>query len=274
MILHEKLNPYRLAFGKIYRTIFKDIWSTLKWEISAEKKGSEKFFRDVKNSYKGQKAVILCNGPSLLTTDFSLLENTFTIGINKINLLFDQHNFRPSLIIAFDSLLNQQNIDFFKIKSDIPKILTYKSSTDVGVCRNDLVYAYHLADESFCYDPSHSLSDRGNTVYIALQILYFMGFQEIALIGADHNYPDIKPKEIIKNDGNDQLHFHKDYHKSGTATQNPDKLQMEINYRDARFAYESKGRKIINATEGGNLEVFERMSLKEFLDYKMDAAKS
>lgn len=265
MILKEKLNPYQLAFGKIYRAIFKDLWTRIKWDLSKESRKSKKFFRQIKDSHKGQKAVILCNGPSLLKTDFSLLKDTFTVGINKINLLFDEHDFRPSLIIAFDSLLNQQNIDFLKNNKTIPKILTYSSKAQIGSSREDLVYAYHTPDVSFCYDPTLSLSDRGHTVYFALQMLYFMGFDKIALIGADHNYTDLAPQELTYNTANDAFHFHKDYHKAGTITQNADRLAIEMNYRDARIAYEKQNRKIYNATDGGALNIFERISLEEFI---------
>src|SRR5690606_8930537 len=117
-------------------------------------------------------------------------------------------SFRPSLIVSFDLLLNQQNHYFFRNNFDIPKILSYKSRKDIGKGRNDLIYAYYVVDSSFCYDPTLALSARGNTVYIALQILYHMGFKEVALVGADHNFPDLRPQELSLNKESDKFHFH------------------------------------------------------------------
>jgi hypothetical protein len=45
----------------------------------------------------------------------------------------------------------------------------------------------------------------------------------------------------------------------------PDLVQSEISYLLALSAYSSSGGRIVNATEGGALEVFERQPLSEFL---------
>lgn len=265
MILHQELNPYKLALGQIYRAAAVTFKEKLLWDLKRAASDSRRVFASLENSHQGEKAVILCNGPSLLKTDFSLLAGVFTIGINKINLLFDQVNFRPSMIMAFDQLLNSQNLDFFKSDTSILKLLSYVSHKDLKIQRDDLIYIFHAADNSFCYRPIQCVVDRGHTVYIALQIAYFMGFEEVALVGADHNFPDDHARQVVLNSGDDRLHFHKDYHKSGTRTQNADRYLLDVNYRDARIAYESKGRRIVNATDGGLLNIFERMNLADFI---------
>lgn len=266
MMFHEQMNPYKFAMGKVYRVFNKDLKEKILWDFKSVAKKSKKNFRQLENSHKGEKAVILCNGPSLIKTDFSLLDNVFTIGLNKINLLFNDFTFRPSMVIAFDKLLNSQNVDF--LASDplkIPKIVTYKSYPDLKIDSDEIIYMYHVPDSSFCYRPIEALIDRSHTTYMAFQIAYFMGFEKIALIGADHNFPDDKPRQKVLNEGDDKLHFHKDYHKAGTKTQNTDRYLLDMNFRDARIAFENKGRTIVNATEGGCLNVFERMSLADFI---------
>ena len=268
MIAHEKLNVYKFGFGQIKRALFNTIYDKMSWDLKPIANKSKSVLNKMKDSHMGEKAVILCNGPSLLKTDFSLLSNTFTIGLNKINLLFDGvSNYRPDIICAFDKVLNKQNVEFFKNDQEIIKILTYLSYEDVKVQREDLIYGYSIPlSDSFTYDVSHGFVDRSNTTFIALQLAFHMGFSKVALIGADHNFGNLKPREIVINEGDDELHFHKDYHKSGTQTQNTDKLLLDMNFRDAKIAYENQGRNIYNATIGGQLDIFERIDLNKFIN--------
>ena len=41
-------------------------------------------------------------------------------------------------------------------------------------------------------------------------------------------------------------------------------MQSELYYRLANDVYQQAGRKIVNATIGGNLEVFSRVTLEDF----------
>ena len=45
----------------------------------------------------------------------------------------------------------------------------------------------------------------------------------------------------------------------------PDLLNSEVSYSLAKQNYEAFGRKIYNATVGGNLELFDRVNLKDFI---------
>ncbi|EHQ28453.1 motility associated factor glycosyltransferase family protein [Mucilaginibacter paludis] len=265
MQFKDDINPYKKIFGDIYRAIFQELANKILWDLNPESRRSAKKFLKLKDSQKGKKAVMMFNGPSLLKTNFSLLGDVFTMGLNKINLITEELGFSPSIIIAFDILLNRQNADFLKNSEKFLKIINYHSLKDLNKTAEDLIYLYYFDDNSFNYNPARVLSNQGSTPFIAFQIAYFMGFQEIAIIGADHNFPDIKPLAIVKNEEEDKFHFHKDYHKKGESNQYPDKIKLDMIFRDVGLAFEEKGRKIYNATEGGKLEIFERISLEEFL---------
>ena len=76
------------------------------------------------NKYSNEKAVIICNGPSLLKVDLALLKNVYTFGLNKINLLFGKSDFRPSAIVAVNKYVIEQNADFYD-STDIPARCTW-----------------------------------------------------------------------------------------------------------------------------------------------------
>src|SRR3546814_19605840 len=63
----------------------------------------------------------MCNGPSLLETDFDLLHRSgvFTLGLNKVNLLFDRTSLRPSALVAVNSYVIDQNAAFYN-DTEIP----------------------------------------------------------------------------------------------------------------------------------------------------------
>lgn len=99
-------------------------------------------------------------------------------------------------------------------------------------------------------------------MYTFLQMAFFMGFDEIYILGVDFTWQ--LPKDGDSNTGKihsdgQQNHFHKDYRKEGELFHAP-KLHMQSNaFTAAREAALKYNKKIYNATRGGKLEIFERI---------------
>jgi hypothetical protein len=93
-----------------------------------------------------------------------------------------------------------------------------------------------------------------------------MGFKRVALVGADHNFAvkGAANKAVIASE-RDESHFDPNYFSGGVKWQLPDLAESEIWYGRARQVYEVCGREIINCTDGGELEVFDRLPLVDFL---------
>src|SRR5687767_4493422 len=85
-------SPYRFAYELLRDRV--------RWDLRRESWRSRGKLRKIRGTQQGRRAVILCNGPSLLQADLGLLEGVFTFGLNKINLLFERSRFRPSCIVA------------------------------------------------------------------------------------------------------------------------------------------------------------------------------
>ena len=99
-----------------------------------------------------------------------------------------------------------------------------------------------------------------------MQLAFHMGFNEVALVGCDHNFSvsgDGNEVQIAR--GVDKSHFHKEYFADGQLWQLPDLHQSETYYKLANQFYKRDGRQIVNATVGGELEIFPRMDLEKFL---------
>lgn len=246
-------------------------WTRLKWDLRGPVawKNRQKL-RRLKDCREGEKAVILCNGPSLIKTDFELLKtsNVFTIGMNKIYLLKDSVDFDPDLVVCFDHRMIRECRDEFA-KFTQPLFLSRAGVHEFGAKTN--VHYLDLSNQiCFPKDISMSVYHGATTTYGALLIAYYFGFSEVALVGCDHNWNHAK---VEKETGStravmgekDESHFHPDYFTKGTQFIIPNVVESEFSYRMARSAFEESGRRLVNATTGGQLEIFERMSLSDFL---------
>ena len=109
----------------VYRSLLKDLALRVWWDLHPEAWQSWKHLREIKDSQAGRKIVILCNGPSVLKTDFEMLidSGAYIIGLNKINLLFDKTDMRPDAIVAVNRHVIEQNAEFFN-ETDIPVYLS------------------------------------------------------------------------------------------------------------------------------------------------------
>ena len=96
-----------------------------------------------------------------------------------------------------------------------------------------------------------------------LQFAVNMGFKEIYFLGMDNNFPNyINHKgELLSND-KIVHHFHEDNTHFTTYT----KDMFEAAYAYAKEYCEQKGIKVMNATRGGKLEVFERVEFDALFD--------
>ncbi len=250
------INPYRQAA--------KNVSERLKWDLNPLSWISRAHLKKIFNSHLGEKAVILCNGPSLLKTDLSLLEGIYTFGLNKINLLFDKSDYRPNAIVSVNSFVIEQNKDFFN-STDIPLFLDSHSTKEIK-SRKNVTFLHSDQQVKFARDVSFSIWQGATVTTVALQLAFHMGFQEVALVGCDHNFAQSGPanKTVISGE-KDESHFDPNYFAGGVQWQLPDLVASEYAYSLARETFTAFNRNIYNCTAGGKLEVFERMELNSFL---------
>lgn len=252
----SSLNPYYYA---VYTFL-----DRLRWDLNLKSWISRKKLLAIKNQCKGEKAIILCNGPSLIKTDLSKLGQIKTFGLNKINLLFDKSEFRPTYIISINKYVIEQNKNFFNT-TNIP-LFVNSSSSNIVKSRDNICYLHTSLQNKFAKDISVSLYSGGTVTFVAMQLAYHMGFSEIALIGCDHNFVTKGPSnKVIESQSEDVNHFDSRYFSDGKHWQLPDLPLSEYSYSMAKEAFELDGRKIYNATEGGLLEVFPRIKVDNFL---------
>jgi hypothetical protein len=98
---------------------------------------------------------------------------------------------------------------------------------------------------------------RSTVTFVALQLAYHMGFQEVILVGVDHNFVTQGPANAaVVSNGDDPNHFSPNYFGKGFKWQLPDLEGSERAFHQAKAAYEAAGRRVLDATVGGRLSVF------------------
>lgn len=236
----------------------------LAWDLVPESWRSRRRLAAMQGKHAGEKAVILCNGPSLLKTDFDLLEDCFVIGLNKINLLLESRSFRLDAIVAVNALVIEQNADFYNA-TDIPLFLDSHGRHKVRA-RENVSYLHAAGYPRFARDVSTSVYTGATVTFVAMQLAFHLGFQRVALVGCDHNFAVKGPaNKTVESTEKDESHFDPRYFAGGVKWQLPDLLQSEIAYLLALEAYGNAGRELVNATEGGKLELLPRTTLPKFL---------
>ncbi len=223
--------------------------------------------RVLKDRYKGRKCIIICNGPSLNKVDFRLLERSsfFTFGLNKINLIFPRTDLRPSVVVAVNPYVIEQNAVFFN-QTKIPLFLDSNGKRSISF-RQNVVFLHAAGYKTqFALDCSMSINQGYTVTYVAMQLAFHMGFTDVALVGCDHAFSTKGQPNMAVTSGKEDLdHFDPNYFAGGAKWQLPDLLGSELHYQAAKETYERFGRRIYNCTQGGRLEIFERKPLSDFL---------
>lgn len=212
------------------------------------------------DKHKNQRCFIIGNGPSLNETDLSLLRGEITFGLNRIYLKFDELGFATNYYVVVNELVIEQCAEeIAKIPS--PKFVSWYAKRWLRPA-DDIVYVREPqgARLDFSIRPALALWVGATVTYVAMQLAYYMGFEEVILIGVDHNFQTKgAPHETVVLEGEDPNHFDPNYFGPGFRWQLPDLEASERAYRLAKEFFEGDGRRILDATVGGKLQVFPKV---------------
>jgi hypothetical protein len=215
---------------------------------------------ELKDIHKGKRAFIIGNGPSLKQTNLAKLKTEYTFGLNRIYLMFPELGFGTTYFVSVNDLVIEQCAGEISTLS-MPKFLSWRSHRFFPSGPIPATFLYTTYDNpAFARDVSHRVWESATVTYVALQLAFHMGFEQVILVGVDHNsnVPG-KANSTIVSQGDDPNHFVPGYFGKGFRWQLPDFETSEIGYRLARQAFEREGRQILDATLGGNLTIFPKV---------------
>ena len=233
------------------------------------------------NQFEGERIFLIGNGPSLNRMPLHLLKNEYTYGVNRIYLLFDRIDWRPTFYSAFDLRVvpdNKVEIDALDIDY---KFFATKHRQTLAEQSNHYWYLDNSRQDGLDnrFEPTvvyTGFGGGGTIMTLTIQIAYYLGFDPIYLIGVDADY---KVLPTVKQDGPDKFgdgvllnlestqdddpnHFDPRYFGKGKKWHNPNVSMMVQGFGDCRAGIEKRGRHLYNATVGGKLEVLERVDFE------------
>ncbi len=220
---------------------------------------SRRRLASLKDSHKGERCFVVGNGPSLKNTDLSKLKDDFCIGMNRIFLAADELDFCPNILVCVNDLVVEQSVEEFN-NLQMPKFFSWRARKWLKMDPwSHFIYTSYTSPK-FSKDVTGRVWEGATVTNVCLQLAYHMGFSEVILIGVDHSFATKgKPNTTIQSQGDDPNHFSAAYFGKGFRWQLPDLETSELGYRMARQAYEQSGRRILDATIGGKLDIFEKV---------------
>ncbi len=219
-----------------------------------------------KDKHKGQRCVIIGNGPSLKNTDVSRIKDEYTFGMNRIYLAFPEWGFETSYFVSINDLVIEQCAEDIRALA-MPKFLSWHSHPYIEPTEDTMFLHTTYYDPVFARDVRSRVWEGATVTYVAMQIAFYMGFEQVILIGVDHSFKAKgEPNKTVVSEGDDESHFDPKYFGKGFRWQLPDLETSELAYRRARQVYEQHGRKILDATVGGHLDVFPKVDFDSFFN--------
>lgn len=214
--------------------------------------------KEIRDIHKGKRCFVIGTGPSLNKTDFSLLKNEILFGVNNLYAGYDKFKISPQYYVVSDRVVWERHYE---------RILRLDTTLFIWDCvdinfipknRKDIISIHRL--DSISDNTPLSLditrgTNWGRTVILdlCLPICYYMGFEEVYLLGCDCDYSGL-------------------HRFDGSRTECVacgaigDWEEIFDLYKRYKKVYEDNGREIINSTVEGKLEIFKRESLEDIIN--------
>jgi len=220
-------------------------------------------FKDI---HKGQRVFIIATGPSLTIEDVNLLKGEVCFGMNSIFNFFEYTDWRPDYYAIFDSTV------YDRVKEDIDKVQLncifkpdyfewladniYEVPCLPNLCSTGVERAHYKRWDikHFSSDISKFVYSGTSVVFFIAQICFYMGFDEIYLLGADCSNFGTHSK-IASYKGENRI----------SGTQEDTIRGIMTDYLKIKQEADKRGIKVYNATRGGKLEIFPRVKLETIL---------
>lgn len=215
----------------------------------------------LRDRHRGQRCVIVANGPSLNHMELGFLRREHVIGMNKIFLGFAKFGFYPRYYVAVNPKVVQQSAAQIQALNCV-RFIGGRAAREAALQEDALTHivATDAPPARFSTNLANGLHEGWTVTHAALQVAYHLGFSDVVLIGLDHRYAyQGAPNEARVMQGADLNHFDDRYFGYGQSWDNPDLAQSEISYRAALDAFRQDGRRVRDATVEGACTVFPKV---------------
>ncbi len=236
----------------------------------------------LRDRFVGKRAFLIGNGPSLNQTPLYLLQGEESLCFNRFSLLLERLDWTPSMYMVVDGLVGADiAADIAGMRARVRDTFVTRFALSTGQDFQEFV-ATGPGTHWMLPKRLHSRFDfrlpwvnPGGSVAIAgLQVLRYLGFREIVLLGIDMNQ-SLQTSVVRGKDGgitaesdNDPNHFDPRYFGKGKTYHEPD-AQVVGNILDSfeRISHDlaASGCRVVNASPGSAVKSYPRVDLVQHL---------
>ena len=252
--------------------------------LSSEDRGLIAANAAVRNRHVGQRCFVIGNGPSIAKQDLSLLSGEVTFVMNA----FWKHDivkeWQPSYYFFSDGLFFDRSgpsNEFFEgLRSRVSKSVYFVPLSRKAVVTEDNLLPvdsvlFFSTQPQFLgkarensLDFTQPVPDVYTVAQLAIMAAIYLGCSPIYLLGLDHDW--------LGHHGEKDYYFFKGValkdHPGNVGRLGPYDVEMEAmlgcwkGYRELQAIAEKRGIQILNATDGGFLDVFERVPYRSLIE--------
>lgn len=225
----------------------------------------------LKDKHAGERAWIIGNGPSVSLEDLnkiaSLQEPVFCF--NRFYLAHEETTLRETYLISADTLMiSDFGSEMLEKSAGLPILCAEEE--ELPPLEGEFVRLGKLdtAMPLFSTEADRFVHVGGSSVFVAMQVAHYMGFRELITYGMDYSFsqtPVFDPRYAMPVCFDEGNHFIQGY-RSEKPWCPPNWRDISFGFLKARTMYEASGKRIVNATRGGKLEIFDRIPLEQLLN--------
>lgn len=241
--------------------------------------------RRIKDSHKGERCFIVGNGPSIKNMDLSKLENEFVFTVNDIirnDTIFRvlKSNCHVFIDPEYAKMTDQQLVAYLdsvsKYRNDILCVCseTMFPKNKLFVDKNiSAIFSYlhrYWVNDNAKIDFTKNVYIAQNVVQAAIYVALYMGFSEIVILGCEMTsfYEELEYNatgRLIENHAYSYTESDKEAYKAELIRGNDNCFMLQDYsisfsiFKSIRNYVDSHSVRILNATVGGVLDMFERI---------------
>jgi hypothetical protein len=228
--------------------------------------------------FANKPVLIVGNGPSLNKTPLEKIsKSSVSIGMNKINLIYEKSAWRPDIITCVNGFVIRQNKKYFNTTKRILILPIRALYLGIKPRKNilfvNLKYQYKIEKNI-----ENVLSTGCTVTFTALQIAAYLNPKCVNIVGVDHSFvvekTTVSAAEsklrsttnagVQKFNGDDVNHFSKEYFKNQFWGL-PDLGGSEVLYQIAKDYFDLNQIPIIDYTVDGKLKVFKKENINAII---------
>ena len=180
----------RLSYA--YRDRIQPAIEALTYGLARDGRRSRRRLEELRDQYRGKRCFIIGNGPSLAKMDLARLRDEYTFGLNRGYLLFDRIGRPTTFLVAVNRYVVEQ-FGAELLAAPSMTFVSWRSRREVPSSR-EAIFVRRSRLFTFSRNPASDGAWEGGTVtYVAMQLAFHLGFQEVILIGVDHSFTSTGP---------------------------------------------------------------------------------